>query len=196
METKMKAIILDGGFNENALLRDVTATAENCLRTNRYNVETIILRKLTIAACKGCFDCWMKTPGICGIGDAGRDIAEKIIKSNLLVLVTPVTFGGYSSEIKKIQDRMIPLISPHFINIYGETHHKARYPGYPDIAGIGILPERDSKSEEIFKTLARRNAMQHSGVKFSSTVITEKQCKEEIESCINELLTNMEAPSA
>ena len=196
METKMKALVLDGGHREDSLLFTVKEAAQNVLSVKNYAVESVILRDLNLSPCKGCFDCWMKTPGICGITDAGRDIAEKAIKSNLLVMVTPVTFGGYSSELKKVRDRMIPLILPHFTKVYGETHHKPRYHNFPDLVGIGMLPDGDRESEEIFKTLVRRNAMQHPGIKYSAGVIKEKQGKKEITARIGELFSNMEAPSA
>ncbi|MFZ3171799.1 MAG: hypothetical protein WA118_07460 [Carboxydocellales bacterium] len=38
--------------------------------------------------------CWLKAPGICIIDDAGRNIAQAVIGSDLLVILSPVTFWG------------------------------------------------------------------------------------------------------
>lgn len=81
------------------------------------------LREMKLAHCLGCFNCWVKTPGMCVEADAGRDIAKAVIRSDVAVLLTPVTFGGYSPELKKTFDRFIQLISPFFQMDHGEVHH-------------------------------------------------------------------------
>lgn len=101
----------------------------------------------------------MKTPGICLFADDGREVARKAIQSHLLVLLTPVTFGGYSSQLKKALDRMISLVSPFFQKIGGETHHQPRYRRYPRLLGVGTLPAPDAESEATFASLVARNAI-------------------------------------
>jgi multimeric flavodoxin WrbA len=112
-----------------------------------------------IAFCTGCFGCWIKTPGECVINDAGRAITREFIESDLAVFLTPVTFGGYSAELKKALDRLIPILSPFFITIDGESHHKKRYKHYPRLAVIGLLPAADAEAATVFQTLVSRNAI-------------------------------------
>ena len=107
---KMRAVVLNGARTEDApeddtvnLLSEVI-TSE--LQRSGFEVDNIVLREKRIASCTGCFGCWLRTPGKCLIDDDGRKVAEKAIQSNLLVYLTPVTFGGYSSELKKALDRM------------------------------------------------------------------------------------------
>jgi len=52
-----------------------------------------VLSNRTLGSCTGCFQCWLKTPGLCVIDDDGRLLAGKFIQSDLVVLLTPVTFG-------------------------------------------------------------------------------------------------------
>lgn len=85
------------------------------------------------------------------IDDMGRDIARSFIRSDLAIFLSPVTFGGYSSELKKGLDRSIGLMMPFFTKIGGEVHHKARYKKYPSLMGIGVLSKKDEESERIFK---------------------------------------------
>ena len=117
------------------------------------------MRDVPLAHCQGCFECWTTTPGLCKTeGDAGREITAALIKSDLLVILTPVTFGGYSSEIKKVMDRIICLVLPFFRRVEGEVHHSRRYPSYPAMAAIGVLGAPDEEQARIFRSLVERNA--------------------------------------
>ena len=155
----MKAFILDGSSQDDVMAQAVRAAIVDELKTNGWDVDALTLRDTAIAGCMGCFGCWVKTPGTCVIPDAGREVPRRIIQSDLLALITPVTFGGYSSILKKALDRMIPILSPFFVKIKGEVHHKPRYSRYPVYVGIGLLPREDEESERIFKTLIERNAI-------------------------------------
>jgi multimeric flavodoxin WrbA len=86
-------------------------------------------------------------------------IARAHTQSDLLVLLTPVTFGGYSSELKKALDRMICALLPFFQTVDGETHHRPRYDRYPKLLAIGVDSRRDEESERIFARLVERNAI-------------------------------------
>ncbi|MHA2001037.1 MAG: hypothetical protein ACTSVU_02975 [Promethearchaeota archaeon] len=54
-----------------------------------------------------------------------------------MIYFTPITFGGYSSTLKKALDRQICILSPYFRKVNGEIHHKKRYNKYPSLIGIG-----------------------------------------------------------
>ncbi len=107
----------------------------------------------------GCFVCWVKTPGICVKNDIARDIARDIVQSDVLIYLTPIVFGGYSSELKKAVDRSIPTILPFFKNIEGEIHHKARYKHYPNLLVLGFLNYSNPEYEKTFRYLVKRNAI-------------------------------------
>ncbi|KAF5038294.1 hypothetical protein DSECCO2_555740 [anaerobic digester metagenome] len=156
----MKTVILDGSSQDSPLAiinQQVKMIMDGNGRDGWLNNYQLYNEK--IATCTGCFGCWLKTPGECVINDMGREIAEKVIQSDLVVFLTPITFGGYSYHLKKMLDRFIPTILPFFALIDGETHHEPRYEKYPSILAIGYLKEKDSKSEDIFKKLVERNAI-------------------------------------
>lgn len=117
------------------------------------------LRDHKTAYCLGCFECWTHTPGLCRIDDDARAVTASIIRSDLQVNVTPVTFGGYSSEIKKALDRSICLVLPFFTRIAGEVHHAPRYAKFPRLRVVGVLPDADPEQEMIFRRLVERNAI-------------------------------------
>lgn len=155
----MRALILNGALAGDDGMTSVEEALGLALAARGWAVERVHLRDLTIAYCKGCFDCWVKTPGMCQTHDGARGVTRAIVRSDLLVLLTPVTFGGYSSELKKALDRSVGLVMPFFTRIHGEVHHKARYARYPALLGIGITAAPDEREEHIFETLVGRNAI-------------------------------------
>ncbi|MBM3298799.1 MAG: flavodoxin family protein [Deltaproteobacteria bacterium] len=52
-------------------------------------VEQVFLNKKKIRPCRGCFSCWIKTPGRCIIRDDQADILEKVRWAEVFVLATP-----------------------------------------------------------------------------------------------------------
>ena len=138
-----------------------------------WEVNDFYLQDRKIAPCQGCFGCLIRTPGICLIDDDGREVAKKAVQSDLMVFVSPVTFGGYSSDLKKAVDRLfLQILYPFFMKINGEFHHKPRYARYPCLIGLGVLSKSDEEGERIFKTLVARNAINlHSSLNAAGVVI-------------------------
>jgi multimeric flavodoxin WrbA len=151
----MKTLILDGSHSNDVQVGRIV----NALHSHLTDAESIILREQKIGNCAGDFFCWVKSPGICNTDDDNRLIAAKIVQSDLIIYLTPVTFGGYSSELKRMVDHQIQNISPFFANIKGEIHHQKRYSDYPNILTIGWMDEPDMRAEVIFRHLVQRNAI-------------------------------------
>ncbi|HXX58046.1 MAG TPA: NAD(P)H-dependent oxidoreductase [Thermodesulfovibrionales bacterium] len=182
----MRVTVLDGWGADNAPMK---VLLEEEMKERAWQVDSFVLRNTKVGGCMGCFGCWVKTPGICVINDAGRDIARLVIRSDLLLLVTPVTFGGYSSELKKAVDRLIPLNSPFFKKISGEIHHKPRYGRYPSLLAIGSLPDRDEENEQIFRTLVKQNAINFHSPAFAAGFLYGTQTPQEMRETIHTLLS-------
>jgi len=156
----MKTLILNGARTENETANTVSDCLEDSLNGKGHEVDIMILRNEKIGACLGCFGCWLKTPGECVIHDAGSNLPKKVIQSDLVFLLTQVTFGMYSSELKKALDRFpCPVLLPFFKKINGEIHHAPRYDKYPTLVAIGVLPNSDEESENTFTTLVARNGI-------------------------------------
>ena len=155
----MYATILNGGPADDSGIEAVQAILAEELGGAGWTLEPIVLRDMAIAPCCGCFGCWVQTPGECVIRDGADRIPRALVRSDLAVLLTPVTFGGYSSDLKKALDRSIGLVSPFFMRIRGEVHHRPRYPRYPRLLGVGTLPEPDADVAQLFRSLVQRNAL-------------------------------------
>jgi multimeric flavodoxin WrbA len=157
---ELKALVLDGRLDDSLIADRLDDSIREWLAKKDWQVTTRMLRDVTIAPCIGCFGCWIKTPGVCVIDDEGRDVAAQIVRSDLVVYVTPVQFGGYSYELKKAIDRSIPIISPYFRIVNGEVHHKTRYNAYPSVAAFAWSEASgDGEARETFEILVKRNAI-------------------------------------
>ncbi len=151
----MKILILDGCAVEQLA---VAWLVESC-RARGWEAEVLALRGRQIAPCTGCFGCWLRTPGICTTDDDGREVLRQIVQSDGTLLLTPVTFGGYSALLKRALDRIIPMISPFFATVNGETHHRLRYTRQPRFGAVGLAGDDDAEEATTFRTLAARNAL-------------------------------------
>lgn len=192
-EKEMKAVILDGSRNNDETVDAISQAVVEQLSSASWNVETIVLRHKRISGCIGCFGCWIQTPGICVIDDDGREIAKQAAQADLLIFLTPVTFGGYSSELKKALDRCLPVLLPYFTLVNGEVHHRMRYKRRQRLAVVGVQTSPDIGSTHIFETLVERNAVNFHSPAHGSAVIIHASRAQEIGERMSLLLKNIGA---
>jgi len=122
-------------------------------------VENIFLIKKKIKFCHGCFDCWTKTPGKCIFHDDMDELLDKFIKSDVVVIATPVYVDNVSGLMKTFMDRLIPLVDPHFEkDEKGETRHTKRYGKYPKIVVISNSGFGEQSHFQVIQLLVRRIA--------------------------------------
>lgn len=184
----MKALIFDGARKGETGLDPIRSLVEEGIAAAGWEVETLPLRDMDVAPCTGCFRCWTETPGICVIDDTGREVTQKVVRSDLLVILTPVTFGGYSSEVKKALDRSLGWLLPYFTKVGGHTHHKPRYKRCPAMLAIGIVPVEDPELETLFRDLVDRNATNAHSPKHAAGVMVEGTDPETVRARVQGLL--------
>ena len=166
-----KVVILDGAGTGDTDLSPILGVLSRTLEADGAQVETFPLREMKIAHCLGCFNCWIKTPGICVEADAGREIAKAFVQSDVAVFFTPVTFGGYSPALKKMVDRFVQNASPFFGMDHGEVHHPPRYGHLPRLMMVGVQRHPNAHEAHIFKTLAGRNAINFHPPSYAAEVV-------------------------
>jgi multimeric flavodoxin WrbA len=163
----MRAVILHGGTAHSPELEALHDEITAALRNIGWETQTLRLAEMTIRPCVGCFGCWLKTPGECLMDDDGRVTARAQATADARIVLTPVSFGGYSGLVKRAMDRMIPTISPLFKMVHGEIHHQLRYPNPTSWFAVGWLPQPDAARTALFQQLIARNALNghspHSG---------------------------------
>lgn len=155
----MNIILLDGSSAPDAPGQRIRAELLRQLAAQNHTVETFTLRERKIGNCAGDFFCWVRRPGLCNTDDDNRLIAAAIVRADLLIYLSPITFGGYSAALKKAVDHQIQNISPFFTTLHGETHHVRRYPRYPNFLAIGWQPAPNPAAEDIFRHLVWRNSL-------------------------------------
>jgi len=189
----MKVLILNGSLKHQSHLMPFQQILEQECINSQWDHESILLHETRIGTCIGCFNCWDTTPGLCFQDDQGGEVAKKAINSDLLVFLTPLTWGGYSSELKKAIERMLGLLHPGFTKIEGSNHHKKRYKKYPSVLGIGIVEEEiDEVDELIFKTLIKCHSLNWHTPKQKAVVLRVGQDKQQIRNRLQTLISEME----
>lgn len=187
----MKVLILNGARITDPHLDAISAHIGTFFQQSGWDTTNYTLRDHHIKHCIGCFECWTKTPGECIINNDHRHIAAQTVQSDLVMIISPVTFGGYSSETKKMLDHLIPLILPFFQRINGETHHQARYDRYPAMLGIGIQQKPNPTQADIFRKLVHANGINmHSSFVHADVWLADRSL-DQIETSIGAMLHNM-----
>jgi len=186
----MNAIILNGGpaNGRGSASRKIRDTAVKEFQSLGWAVRVFDLDGLTIKPCRGCFACWLKHPGTCAIQDDGEEYLRTFIASDAAVWITPVTFGGYSSSLKKALDRTIPTILPFFIRAHGEIHHPQRYERRRKLLALGTLRDRDAEAERVFRGLVQRNAINMNPLKTNVCVMSEHADDAEVTARVKDLI--------
>jgi multimeric flavodoxin WrbA len=111
----MKALILCD--RESLSFQDYNLSFQVQTTVEKSDNEThiITLNGDEIKPCVGCFGCWFKTPGQCVMTtDCANLVAKREIQSDVLVILSKITYGGFSYDIKSFLDRSI-LIFRHFL---------------------------------------------------------------------------------
>lgn len=153
---KFRALLLDGSMkDEMDRVREATA---DLLKEKGFKVESVPLKERNIGDCRGCFGCWVRSPGECVVSDDALAITRSFVNAALIVLLTPVTFGGHSHHLKKALDRMICTMLPYFERHGGEVRHPRRYENAQRLVFVGFLPQRDNEAQSAFRELTKRNA--------------------------------------
>ncbi len=117
----------------------------NALVAKGTRVRMLCLRDMKIAPCRGCFTCWVKTPGLCVYRDDGDILCREFVNSSLVILAAPLVMGYPAASGKVAFDRIIPVVHPYLEDVDGEAHHMKRYDSYPRLA---LLLEKESDTDE------------------------------------------------
>ena len=171
-------------MTENVVVLDGTRPGEpkaaavralmDALGQTRAEITVFPLREMKLAHCIGCLACWVETPGVCRYREAGAAIVEAVLQSDTTVLFTPVTFGGYSAQLKQVVDRWVSLCLPYFRPERGEVHHIARYPHFPRLVAVGIQARPDRAEARLFRLLVGRNAINFHAPNYAADVVSDE----------------------
>ena len=126
----MDILVLNGspkGERSNTF-KITTAFLDGLSSKQRHNINIVHICEREIHHCRGCFNCWTKTPGSCVIKDDMGKLLEQYINADLIIWSFPLYYFGMPSIIKAFLDRTLPTSLPYMsINEDGTTSHPPRY---------------------------------------------------------------------
>jgi multimeric flavodoxin WrbA len=96
-------------------------------RSAGAETETVYLQEKNIHPCVGCFTCWVKTPGVCIFKDDMPELLEKVRGCDILVYAFPLYNYNMTAIMKAFQERLLPLVHPHFVKTGEVYRHPPRY---------------------------------------------------------------------
>lgn len=187
------ALLLDGRNDDDPTLALIHEALLDGLTAGGWAIDDWRLRDEQIAWCTGCFGCWVKTPGECVHKDAGRDMAARWVRSDLVIFLTPVTFGGYSSELKKALDHLIPTLLPFLRKTGSDTRHPQRYERTRDLLVVGVVPagQADGPEASTFRRLVARNVLNMQPPRWATGVLEDGAGEWEVRVAVNALLAEV-----
>ena len=143
----MRVTILNGNPNgDNRQFDKYLELLSEEILVDGHDVDVLPLRNMDLKYCIGCFDCWVKTPGVCVTDDQGREVCRAQINSDFVLWASPVIMGFYSALLKKVTDKFIGLVHPYAEFVDGLSRHQPRYgrDAYPQ---VGLLLEKEMQSQ-------------------------------------------------
>lgn len=188
----MQALVLNGARDARDFTNEVSEMVASVLEGGGWETDCYTLHEIKIADCTGCGGCSLKTPGLCVLPDAANEVMSKQARSDLFVLLTPLTFGGYSSQLKKMLDRTMGMGIPIYRFYQGELHHALRYPRPARLLGIGVAPRYDEVGARVFDLLIERTALNYNNPSFASQVLTEGQGSDQVRGAVQALISQLE----
>ncbi len=103
----MNVLIINASPRKNGVTANLLAEAERTI-SSTHDVEVVRIHDLTMKPCIGCLKCRPDKACILPRDDA-HILAEKIKRSDLLILGVPVYWGNMPGTLKIFFDRNVPL---------------------------------------------------------------------------------------
>ena len=155
----MKVLILNGSRGAPGLDAAINGLKTG-LKEKKIDITELKLNEMKYSPCRGCFNCWVKTPGTCVFKDDGDILCREFITSDMVIAAAPMVLGYPAAAVKNALDRVIPLVHPYIEEVDGEAHHMKRYSKYPVMA---LMLEKESDTDaadmEIVKEIFTRAAI-------------------------------------
>jgi multimeric flavodoxin WrbA len=166
----VKTLILTAFPRNDGFTRYCTDFFIKGVRLSGAAYKIIDITRGEIKHCKGCFNCWCKTPGKCILKDGMENFLTAFLDTDALVCVTPLYAFGIASYLKTFFERTLPLLIPEIIyDKEGCDRNKRRYPrrGPRHMAGIIVgglgTPAHSKGARDALRSYAEGMGMHYHG---------------------------------
>lgn len=118
--------------------------------------EYISIADVNVEPCYACGGCTDKTYGKCIVRDDGDRILSRLIRSDIMVLVTPVIWGSYSFKTKRVFDKC-PVIGDRHYHVKNGELLKGMLGHNHYFYAIGVKDNCSEEEKDVFKNLVAEN---------------------------------------
>jgi multimeric flavodoxin WrbA len=115
--------------------------------------DYISLEHTDVKPCVNCGGCSSKTYGRCVVRDDGDWIYPKVVRSDALILVTPIVFGGYSFKLKRVLDKFGLFMDRRYYVVNGELTKGGLSDRIFKCFAVGFNAKNDDRDATAFKRL-------------------------------------------
>ena len=154
----MNAYLLSDAEFQTPRAAQLIEMIQGTLEARGYSVSQKAIQRDELQFCRGCFDCWTKTPGECAIQDGIAEINLACMKSDVVVYLCPIVFGQFSANMKSAIDRWLPNMLPFFITRKdGSTMHPPRYESYARQIMLGYAENLSDSDAALFLDITQKH---------------------------------------
>ena len=154
----MQAYVISDGDFLTPRQQALKAVLLEYLNDYGYTILEKVIQRDELAFCRGCFDCWVKTPGECIMRDGIVEINRNCMTSDVVFYLCPVVFGQFSANMKYAIDRWLPNMMPFFMTRKdGSTMHTARYTSYPAQVFLGYGEHLSEREMQLFSDINQKH---------------------------------------
>ncbi len=109
----MRVMIVNGSPRQGGYTSDMIALFRQGVESEGATVDEVLLRKMNIKPCIGCFKCWVgDTAGRCIFSDDMNEVIAEYLESDVLVLASPMYYYTFSALLKTFVERLFPTTQP------------------------------------------------------------------------------------
>ena len=154
----MNAYLLSDAEFQTPRAEQLIKMIQSTLEARGYSVSQKAIQRGELQFCRGCFDCWTKTPGECAMKDGIAEINRACMTSDVVVYLCPVVFGQFSANMKSALDRWLPNMLPFFeTRKDGSTMHPPRYESYAKQIMIGYAENLSEDDAKLFVDITQKH---------------------------------------
>ena len=124
-------------------------------------VETIFLEQQNIRHCRGCMNCWVRTPGKCILQDDMHELSEKYLGADVTIFATPLYIDNVSGLMKTFMDRLyMPIVQPGYEKDpeFHECRHLRNHEILPRMVVLSAGGNPEQSNFQVLRLLFRRIA--------------------------------------
>ncbi|WP_026393892.1 flavodoxin family protein [Acetobacterium malicum] len=136
--------------------QEVGERLDKKLRERKIATEFISLTDMNVGPCYSCGGCTDKTYGQCIHRDDGDIILPKLMRTDVLVMVTPVKWGSYSFKTKRVFDKCAVIGDRHYYYKNGELV-KGKIGRVHTFVAIGVKDQWQNDEKSAFENLVAEN---------------------------------------